>query len=93
MGLGEAAAEVPGGGRVGDPFGPERIEVDLVLAPPLDVFEASAACEEIEGDVQDVVGFVVRQMAFEQMEIAVDVLEEFDLLSGSHRSLKGARLA
>ncbi len=57
--LGEAAAEVALGGRVGDAAGAGGVEVDLVVAPSLDVFEASPASEEIEGDVQDVVGFVV----------------------------------
>ena len=31
--FGEAAAEVPGGGRVGDALCPEGVEVDLVVAP------------------------------------------------------------
>ena len=35
----------------------------------------------IEGDVQDMVGFVVRQMPLEQVKIAVDILDESDPLS------------
>ena len=61
VGLVEAAAEVAGGGRVGDAVGPERIEVDLIVAAQFEMFDATAAGEEIEGDVQDVVGFVVGQ--------------------------------
>ena len=80
IGLGEAAAEVPFGGRVRDAFGPEGIEVDLVIAPQLEVLEVPAAGEEIEGDVQDMVGFVVGQMPLEEVEVAVDVLDELDLL-------------
>ena len=45
------------------------------------MFDALAAGEEIEGDVQDMVGFVVGQMPLEQMEVAVDFLDELDLLS------------
>ena len=78
VGLGEAAAEVAGGGRVGDALGPEGIEVDLVVAAQLEVLEAAAAGEEVEGDVQDVVGFVIGEVALEQVEVAVDVLDEFD---------------
>src|SRR6202044_991078 len=81
IGLVEAAAEVAGGGRVGDAIGPERIEVDLVVAAQLEMFHATAAGEEIQGDVQDMVGFVVGQMALEQVEIAVDILDELDPLS------------
>ena len=45
------------------------------------MLEVPAAGEEIEGDVQDMVGFVVGQMALEQVEIAVDILDEFAPLS------------
>ena len=58
VGLGEAAAEVPGGGRVGDAFGPEGVEVDLVVAADFEVLQAAAAGQEVVGDVQDVVALV-----------------------------------
>ncbi len=58
--LGETAAEVPLGGRVRDSLGSQRIEVDLIVAPQFEVFDALAASEDVEGDVQDIVGFVVR---------------------------------
>ena len=45
------------------------------------MFDVAAAGEEIEGEVQDMVGFVVGQMAFEQVKIAVDILDESDPLS------------
>ena len=54
-------------------MGAEGIEIDLVVAPQLDVFEASAAGEDVEGDVQDMVGFVIGEMALEEMEVGVDV--------------------
>ena len=37
--------------------------------------------EDVEGNVQDMVGLMVRQMPLEQLKVAVDVLDEFDLLS------------
>ena len=77
----EAAAEVAGGRRVGDSFGPQRIEVDLIVASQFEVFDALAACEEIQCDVEHMVGFVVGQMPLEQMQGAVDLLVEFDLPS------------
>ena len=58
VGLGEAAAEVPGGGGVGDALGPEGVEVDLVVAPDLQVLQPAAAGQEVVGDVQDVVALV-----------------------------------
>ena len=40
--LGEAAAEIPGGGGVGDPHGAQGVEIDLVVAPQLEVFDPFA---------------------------------------------------
>ena len=78
IGLGEAAAEVAGGGGVGDALGAQGIEVDLVVAPQFEVFDPLAAGEDVEGDVQDMVGFVIGQMPLEEMEVAVDVADQAD---------------
>ena len=77
--FGEPAAEVPGGGRVGDAFGPEGIQVDLVVAADLDVLDASAPGQEVVGDVEDVVALVIGQASLEQVEVPVDALDEADL--------------
>jgi hypothetical protein len=81
IGLGEATAEVAGGGRVRDAIGAQGVEVDLVIAPQFEVLDAQAAGEDVEGDVQDMVGFVVGPMLLEEMKLAVDLLDERDLLS------------
>src|SRR5262249_1766554 len=81
VGRSEAAAEVPGGGRVGDSGRSQGVEEDLILAAELDVLKAAAAGEDVEGDVQDVVGFVVGEVALEHVEGAVDLGDEVDLLS------------
>ena len=60
VGLGEAAAEVPGGGGVGDASGAEGVEVDLVIASDFEVLDAAAAGQEVVGDVEDVVALVSR---------------------------------
>ena len=78
---GEAAAEVACGRGIGEPLGSEGIEIDLIVASSLDVFDPLAASEEIEGDVEHMVGFVIGQMAFEEMEGPVDLLVELDLLN------------
>ena len=72
VGLAEAAAEVAFGGRVGDAHGAEGVEIDLVVAEPLEVLEASAAGEEVEGDVQDVVGLEIGEVALQEVEVVVD---------------------
>ena len=35
-----------------------------------------AAGEEVEGEVEDMVGFVIGEMAFEEMEVVVDVADQ-----------------
>src|SRR5512135_538783 len=79
IGLGEAPAEVPGGGRIGDAVGPEGIQVDLVVAADLEVLQATAAGQEVGGDIEDVITLVIGQVPLQEMEVLVDVLDQADL--------------
>jgi hypothetical protein len=58
---GEARAEVPGSSGIGDAVGAEGVEEDDVVAPQLDVVEAGAVAQRVVGEVEDVVGLVIRQ--------------------------------
>ena len=71
---GEAAAEVARGGGVGDAVGAEGVEEDNVVASQLDVVETGAVAQGVVGEVEDVVGLVVGEVEFEQMESFVDRL-------------------
>src|SRR3954462_14901165 len=66
------------GGGVGDPSGAQGVEEGLVVAPGLDVLDPGAAGAEVEGDVEDVVGFVVGEVVLEEQEVAVDVADRAD---------------
>src|SRR4051794_14166863 len=68
-----SGTEVAGGGGVGDTRRIQGVEISLVVAEPLDVLGPGTAGEEIEGDVQDVIGLVVGLMAFEQVQVAIDI--------------------
>ena len=59
---------------------PEGVEIDLVVAPHLQVLQAAAAGQEVVGDVQDVVALVIRQVPLEQVEAFVDGPDEPELL-------------
>jgi hypothetical protein len=76
--LREPAAEVPGGGGVGDALGPEGVEVDLVVTSDLEVLQGAAAGQGVVGDVQDVVALVARRVPFQQVEAFVDALDQPD---------------
>jgi hypothetical protein len=43
--------------------------------------EAPTTGDDVESDVQDMVGFVVGQMSFEKVEIPIDIVDQADLLS------------
>src|SRR4029077_10563727 len=74
--VGEAATEVSLGGGIRDALGAEGVEEDLVVAPQLDVLDALPSGEDVEGDVQDVVGLVIGAMDLEKMEVVVDVTDQ-----------------
>jgi hypothetical protein len=78
VGFGEASAEVAFGGGVGKPLGAQGVEVNLVVASKFEMFDAFAAGEDVESDIQDVVGFVIGEMAFEEVKVLVDVPDQAD---------------
>ena len=45
------------------------------------MFEALTTGDDVESDVQDMVGFVVRQMSFQKVEIPIDIVDQADLLN------------
>ena len=81
VGRHEAPAEITFGGGIGNSLGAQGVEIDLVVATQFKMFEALATGDDVESDVQDVVGFVVGQMSFEKVEIPIDSVDQADLLS------------
>ena len=90
VGGAEAAQEVAGGGRVGDALGAQGVEVGLVGAQPLEVLQARTARQDVVGEVEDVVGLEVGQVAFEQVQVAVDGVSQAEL---PHQEVEGAEAA
>ena len=76
--FGEPATEVPFRGRVGEALGAQGIEIDLIVASQLDVLDPLSAGHDVEGDVQDVVGFMIGTMALEDVEVVVDIADQAD---------------
>ena len=75
----EAAAEVAGRGRIGDAAGAEGIEEDFVVAAQFDVLQTGAVAQGVVGEVEHVIGFVIRQMDLEQVQAAVDGVDQAEL--------------
>ena len=87
VGFGEAAAEVPGGGGVGNALGTQGVEIDLVVASQFEMLDPGAPSQDVEGDVEDVVGFVIGEVAFEKMEVSVDAGDQ----AGLQQDLRATR--
>ena len=68
------AAEVPGGGRVRDQVRAEGVHVRGVMPQPLDVLQPGPAAGHVVGQVQHVVGLVIRQVHLQQLQVGVDRL-------------------
>jgi hypothetical protein len=81
IGRHEAPAEITLGGGIGNSLGAQGVEIDFVVATQFKMFEVPATGDDVESDVQDVVGFVVGQMAFEKVKIPIDIVDQADLLS------------
>ena len=50
----------------------QGVEIDLVVAEPLEVLEASAAGEDVQRDVQDVVGLEIGEVSLQEVEAVAD---------------------
>ena len=75
----EAAAEIAGRGRIGNAAGAEGVEEDFVVAAQFEVLQAGAVAQGVVGEVQHVVGLVIRQMDLEQVQAPVDGLGQAQL--------------
>ena len=72
----EPTTEVARGGGVGDSLCIQGVEISLVVAEPFDMLKLGAAGQDVQGDVQDMVGLVVGAMVFEQMQVVIDVSDQ-----------------
>ena len=72
LGGGKASAKVPGGRGIGNPLGPQRIQIDLVVAQAFEVFQAVSMAEKVIRDVEYMIQFVIGQMTLEQMQVLIE---------------------
>ena len=72
----EAPAEVAGRGWIGNPLRAQGVQIDLVVAKRLQVLQALAVAQNVVGDVQHVIRFVIRQMDLQQMHVGIDGVDQ-----------------
>ena len=75
-----AAAEVACRRRIRDTSSTEHVHVVHVVAQQLEVVQALATRERVEGDVEHVIGFFVRSMESKKLHSAIDLPVETDRL-------------
>lgn len=63
-------------GRVGYSLSLQSIEICFVIVEKFEVFDTFAAAENVIGEVENVVGFMVRQMELKQMKIFIQCFYE-----------------
>ena len=75
----KAAAEVAGGGGIRNPLRAQGIEVGFVGASNLKMLKTGPATEQVQGNVEDMIGFVIGSVELEDGCGAVDVLPQLEL--------------
>ncbi len=76
--------------RIGDAPSAEGVEEVDVVAAQFDVLETIAVAQRVISEVEHVIGFVVGQVDFQQVEVVVDGVNEAD---ASSEQVKGAKAA
>ena len=61
----KAPREVSGRGRIGGPLRPQAVEIVFVLTAHFQVLQSNPTGQDVAGEVQDVITFVIGQMDFE----------------------------
>src|SRR5262249_18099008 len=74
----ETTTEVPFRCRVGKTLGAQGVEVDRIGAPQFDMLDPLSTSQDVERDVQDVVGFMIGTMPFQDMKLVIDVAGQAD---------------
>ena len=62
------------GGGIGDSLGPKGVQVDFVVSPQLQVFQAGSAGQQVVGHVQNMLRLMVRQVDLQHVQPAVNGL-------------------
>ena len=63
-------------GRIRNDLSSQRIYVRLIVSQQFNILQTGTACKNIKNDVQNVIGFMVGEMALQQIEFAVDFLSQ-----------------
>jgi len=72
----EAPTEITSGGGIRNALGAESIKEVDVLAAQFDVLQTVAVAQSVIGDIEYMIGFVIGEMNLEQVQFAIDGVDE-----------------
>ena len=73
-------------------MGAQDVEIGLVVAEPFEVLDAGASGQEVVGEVEDVVGFKVGNVSFEQVDLGIESVGQFQAPATRVRSTRSGSL-
>src|ERR1700751_6058345 len=76
----EAPQKIASGGGIGDTLCAQDIEVGFVVAEQFQVIDGFVSDQEVVCQIEDMVGFKIGHVSFEQMQVVVDRLGQTELL-------------
>jgi hypothetical protein len=63
----EAATEVAGRSRVGNPLGPEQVQIGLVLPPQFEVLQTRSGTQRVVRQAEHMIRLLIRKIELEEV--------------------------
>ena len=76
----ETSAIIAGGSGIGSALGAESVEKRGVVAAQLHVLETSAVTQGVDGEVEDMIGIVIREVYLQDVQTSIDGVNQADVL-------------
>ena len=93
----ESATEVSGGRCIRNAFRAECIQIRFVRPLLLQIFQARSVGHRIESDVEHVIGFMIRKVTLQQLDVSIDRCRQpalpSDRVSQSDSAVAGCRVS
>jgi len=81
---GEPSAEISGSRGIRNSLSAHRVKKRFVVAPVFEMIQTGATGKQIQGDVENMISFVVRHMQFKNGSRGVHMLSQVELFDQLH---------
>ena len=76
----EAPAEIASRGGIGNALGAQGVEIVDIIASQFDVLQTLATAQRVKGEVENMIGFRIRETDFENTQALIDGFDQTDVL-------------